>query len=175
MRLDLTKLREGRLEERFEIGPDHPVLEGYDFEIREPIGVDVELVHPAQRTFVMTARIRGTALEPCRRCLVPTAVEIDETFRTVFQEPGRDAEESDEPGDDDIVWIDRGAAGIEIDRQVRDRLFLETERYPVCREECKGICPVCGTNRNEKECSCTVETVDSRWGELEKLDLGEKG
>lgn len=173
MHLDLTQLRDGRLEARFELGPDHPVLEGYEPEVREPIAVEVELVHPSQRTFVMTARIVGTVFEPCRRCLTPTAVEIDETFRTVFQEPGRDADSSEESGDDDIVWIENGAARIEIDRQVRDRLFLETERFPVCREECAGICPVCGTNRNEEECDCVVETVDARWSALENLDFEE--
>lgn len=172
MYLDLTRLRDGRLEERFRLGPDHPVLEGYELEVREPFVVDVELVNPARRTFVMTGRVRGTAFGPCRRCLIPTGVEIEETFRTVFQEAGRDAEKTEESGDDDVVWIESGAARIEIDRQIRDRLFLETERFPLCHEECRGICAVCGTNRNEEECDCTVETVDSRWSELEKLDLG---
>lgn len=172
MYLELTRLQEGRLEKHFALGPDHPVLEGYDLEVREPIEVDVELVNPARRTFVMNAYIRGTAFEPCRRCLTPTAVDIEDTFRVVYQEPGRDADETEDSVDDDVVWIDSGAARIEIDQQVRDRLFLETDRYPVCHAECKGICPVCGANRNEEECDCTVETVDPRWNELEKLDLG---
>lgn len=174
MFLDLTRLDEGRLEERFEIRPDHPVLEGYDAEVREPLVLDVRLDNPSHRTFVMTARLSGTVFRPCRRCLEPVGVPIDEEFRVVFQEAGRDAERSDEPGDDDIVWVDPGAARIEIDRQVRDRLFLETERYPLCREECRGMCPICGRNLNEGDCDCEVRTTDSRWSALEKLDLGGK-
>jgi len=41
----------------------------------------------------------------------------------------------------------------------------------VCSEACKGICPVCGKNRNEVACDCTVEGADDRWGALRKLEL----
>ena len=69
------------------------------------------------------------------------------------------------------MWLERGAKRIELDAQVRDRLFLETERFPICTEDCRGICPQCGRNLNEGPCDCTLETVDSRWKALERLEF----
>jgi uncharacterized protein len=39
----------------------------------------------------------------------------------------------------------------------------------VCREECHGICPVCGQNRNLASCGCAIRAVDDRWAALKKL------
>ncbi|MDX1624429.1 MAG: DUF177 domain-containing protein [Gemmatimonadota bacterium] len=176
MFLDLTKLDErGRLEERFEIGPDHEVLDGFRAEVREPLVLDAELVNPSGRTYVLNARLSGIAFAPCRRCLTPVGIPIDHQFRVVYQEPPRGEEPEGEDDEDAIAWIDRGATKIEIDRAVRDRLFLESERFPLCDEECAGLCPVCGVDRNEEDCDCVVETVDARWQALEEFrsEMGE--
>jgi len=39
----------------------------------------------------------------------------------------------------------------------------------VCNDNCKGICPVCGQNRNQKDCGCHTEAVDDRWAALKQL------
>lgn len=174
MFLDLTKLERGRLEERFGIGPDHAILESFQAEVREPLILEVELVNPSSRTYVLTAKLRGTVFAPCRRCLTPVGIPVDDRFRVVYQEPSRGAEPDEESGGGEIVWIEAGARKIDIGPVVRDRLFLDTEMYPLCREDCQGFCPVCGTNRNEEECDCVVETVDTRWKALEKLREGEE-
>lgn len=172
LRLDLNRLREGRLEERFEIAPGSPVLEGYEPEVRQPLVLDVRLLHPTERTYLMEGRLRGKVREPCRRCLTPVEVDLDERFRIVYQEPAaRDLAVAEETGDDDVVWFEAGASWIDVSQQVRDRLFVETDLFVECRPDCAGICPVCGTHRNDRGCGCVVETVDSRWRALEGIDL----
>ena len=171
MLVDLNRLDDGRLDQRFAIDRESPALEGFDAEVREPLTLEVELAQPSGETYVLEATLRGTVWEPCRRCLTPTGIPLEESFRVVYQEPGRDARQSDEPGDDDIVWIERGAQRIELDQQVRDRLFLETDRFPLCRPGCRGICPSCGQNLNEGSCDCRLETADTRWKALEGLQL----
>jgi uncharacterized protein len=39
----------------------------------------------------------------------------------------------------------------------------------VCSDACKGICPVCGQNRNQVECGCSAKQVDDRWAALKNL------
>lgn len=175
MFLDLSRLEDGRVSARFEIGRESPVLEGFEGDLREPLIFEVEARNPSGSTFVVSGRLSGTVVAPCRRCLEPTETTLDVPFRVIYQEAGRDAEQSDEPGDDDIVWLERGAKRIELDDQVRDRLFLEAERFPLCRSDCRGICPTCGQNLNEAACDCRVEAADSRWKVLEELQLGETG
>lgn len=174
MFVDLDRLEDGYLDHRFEIDRESPVLAGFEAEVREPLILDVQVRQPSGGTYVMTAELRGTVMAPCRRCLKPTEIPIEESFRVVYQEPGRDAFLSEEPGDDDIVWLERRAHRIELDPQVRDRLFIDTERFPLCRPDCPGICPVCGQDLAEGTCDCRLETVDTRWKALEGIEFEEE-
>ena len=92
----------------------------------------------------------------------------------MFQEGGRDAERDGDPGDDDIVWIERGAKRLELDEHVRDLLFLETERFPLCDPECRAVCPRCGRELEDGSCDCEPDTRDSRWKALEGLRFGDE-
>lgn len=166
MHLDLNRLVGGRLRQTFAIAPGSPLLSGYPAEVLEPLALEVELANPSHGTYVLRGEIRGEAVEPCRRCLTPVEVEIRDRFRAIYQHRGRDGEET---GDEDIITIEPGADRIDIENEVRDRLLVEAQQYALCREECKGICPVCGANRNVTECSCVAETSDPRWRPLESL------
>lgn len=166
MLLDLAQLEGGRLWREFRIAPNDPILAGYDAEVREPLRLVVELASATAGTYVLTGRLEGTVQRSCRRCLTPVAVPVEDRFRVVYQEQGPEAEA---PGDDDLVPIARGARTIEIGGEVRDRLFLETERFPLCRENCPGLCPECGRNLSEGACGCAVEVVDGRWEALRAL------
>jgi uncharacterized protein len=171
MFVDLSRLEDGYLSQTFEIDRESPILRGLETEVREPLTFDVEVRNPSGGTYVVTGRLIGDAVAPCRRCLTPTRIPIDVPLRLVYQEAGRGVKPGGDSGDDDVVWLERGAMRIELDAQVRDRLFLETERFPICREDCRGICPQCGRNLNEGPCDCTLETVDSRWKALERLEF----
>jgi uncharacterized protein len=171
MFLDFSRLEDGGLDRRFEIGGESPVLNGFEAEVRDALILDVTVRKPSGSTYVLTGRLSGVVIAPCRRCLTPTAIPIDVPLRVVYQERGRDAGEAEGSGDDDVVWLDRGATRIELDAQVRDRLFVETERFPLCTPDCRGICPQCGQNFNEGSCDCTVEAVETRWKALEGLKL----
>ena len=167
MQLDLGRMVGGRLRQTFHIAPGDPLLGGYPVEVQEPIQLDVALTNPTHGTYVLTGTIEGSGLEPCRRCLAPVQVEVEDRFRVVYQHPGRG--QGEESGDEDMVLIDPGTTRLEIDDAVRDRLFVETQLYALCSEECRGICPTCGVNLNETTCECEVTTVDDRWRALETL------
>jgi uncharacterized protein len=75
------------------------------------------------------------------------------------------AVELDEP--DLIVSIFDGET-LDVDELVREQLLLSVPDYSLCREDCQGLCPVCGANRNSKQCDHQDADVDPRW---EGLDL----
>ena len=52
---------------------------------------------------------------------------------------------------------------------LREQVLLALPMQKVCEESCKGICPFCGQNRNQKECHCHAETSDDRWAALKSL------
>ena len=53
---------------------------------------------------------------------------------------------------------------------VREELMLAGPRYVVCNEGCQGLCPRCGTNRNQEPCGCVTDEADPRWEALRALN-----
>ncbi|RKX30915.1 MAG: DUF177 domain-containing protein, partial [Verrucomicrobia bacterium] len=54
---------------------------------------------------------------------------------------------------------------------LREALVLRIPIYPLCREDCRGLCPRCGANLNREQCTCAPEEAESRWDVLDKLQL----
>ncbi len=87
-------------------------------------------------------------------------------------------------GDFDFtVTVDDFATSVEIGEktefadltdELRQGIILALPSYPVCRQDCRGVCPTCGKNLNEGPCMCTHVERDSRWGALDALEPGKK-
>jgi len=52
---------------------------------------------------------------------------------------------------------------------MREQFYLALPMKPLCREDCKGLCPRCGEDLNVKGCGCVIETADPRWEALKTL------
>lgn len=59
---------------------------------------------------------------------------------------------------------------VDMNPELRDAIILKIPNYPVCRDGCKGLCPVCGKNLNAGRCDCSAPEGDLRWGALDGLD-----
>jgi DUF177 domain-containing protein len=106
----------------------------------------------------------------CDRCLKPLRIPVSNAFRVEYVTPdvylaGQGAELLD---DDLSLSVFNGAA-LDIDELVREQLLLALPAQALCREDCKGLCPVCGGDRNLKDCSCQETEVDPRWAGLKEI------
>lgn len=92
----------------------------------------------------------------CRRCLIDvsgTAVgHVDELYQI-------------EPLDPDAYMIEDGQ--LDLASLIRETALLELDTERVCRDDCAGLCPVCGVDRNVTDCSCDTSVSDGRWAALE--------
>jgi uncharacterized protein len=108
--------------------------------------------------------VRGTVRAPwqavCSRCLAPVAGEIAVHVDELYERHPLAGETY--PLEDEIV---------DLEPLLRDALLLELPAAPLCRSECAGLCPNCGTDRNVATCDCTTEELDPRWAALRSLDL----
>jgi uncharacterized protein len=59
--------------------------------------------------------------------------------------------------------------GLELNDVLREFVLLALPMQKLCTENCKGICPVCGQNRNQSECSCQSNAGDDRWAALKEI------
>jgi uncharacterized protein len=108
----------------------------------------------------------------CDRCLAPARFPLDAGFDLFYRpmaEIARDEEIEIDEGEAEIGFYEGG--GIELEDILREQVVLALPMQRVCSEICKGICPVCGRNRNDAECDCKTQATDDRWGALRKLEL----
>jgi uncharacterized protein len=122
-------------------------------------------------------RIQGTysveMTAQCDRCLgrarFPLEAQFDLYYRPASQIAQVDEVEIDE-GEAEIGFYE--GKGLELADVLREQVMLALPMQRVCSEDCKGICPVCGRNRNEAMCDCKVENTDDRWnGALRNLKV----
>lgn len=131
-----------------------------DERITGEIGVDL----------LATSNIDGVVVEgtvtmpwraPCRRCLTDVAgtsqILIDELYQDEIA------------ADDDAFEIEGDQ--IDLVPAVREAVLLELPDDVLCRDDCTGICPVCGADRNQVSCDCDTTVRDDRWAALDQLRL----
>ena len=106
----------------------------------------------------------------CSRCSEPFAFPVQEPFSVFYQEPlPATAEEEVElgPADLDTDFLAQGR--LDLTALLHENLLLALPAQPLCREDCQGLCPSCGANRNEGGCACPGPPADPRFAILERL------
>lgn len=128
---------------------------GDDF--RFPAGLGAELEHyRAGLDVVVQGDLRGTVEGTCARCLETYAFPFAETLRVVLA-PRSTA--GAEEGDDDLGIGFFEGEQIDVTGLVVEHALLTLPTIPLCREDCRGLCPQCGINRNVRACECVVEAA----------------
>ena len=106
----------------------------------------------------------------CDRCLraVPFALEFPlEAVYVTLEEYA--ASEREEVGLDDLGLMVYDGAAIDLDELARGEILLALPSRILCREDCRGLCPLCGAPLNENPCACAETTVDPRWAALKNF------
>ena len=123
------------------------------------------------------ARIQGEVTVPasleCARCLEQYSQDIIGTFSLVARRLRKGesipAESEDEKVEDDLIFVEFDVDSIDITDFIHDALLLAVPLKPICRESCRGLCPICGSNLNDGDCGCSNKKVDPRWQSLTAL------
>ena len=166
------ELRKIRFDETFE--PGQMDFSGEDLEQGSPLktaGVAELLPHTGGEVRIQ-GRYSVTMQAQCDRCLKQAQFPLERTF-DLFYRPmsviARDEEVEIDEGEAEIGFYENG--GLELEDVLREQILLALPMQRVCSDVCRGICPVCGKNRNETPCDCKIESADDRWGALRKLEL----
>ena len=169
MLYDLSRFRgeTDRIDRQFE--PGAFALEDEEFRIVAPVVFGADLRKDA-RNVRLVGRV-GTTLEcNCSRCLEPFAVPVDAAFDVMFLPAESNvAGTAEEVGEDDLGVSFYKDETLDLGGLMREQFYLALPMKPLCREDCQGLCPVCGINRNRETCSCRSEWVDPRLEALRNL------
>ena len=106
----------------------------------------------------------------CDRCLKTVIVPVSNDFNVEYVTPDvYQAGSGAELLDEDLSLSVFNGAVIDIDDLVREQLLLAVPTQALCQAECKGLCPVCGNDKNLKDCNCQEAEIDPRWAGLKEI------
>lgn len=170
LRVNLMDLdREGQLQIQQTIAPDDPLWGDLDIPLEGGVEVDLTLTATAtgqviaQGTFTFVPRLQ------CRRCLTDILQTVSEDVMMVWAPRDEFHEGQGEDGSDEIRVLELDSNDLEISSAIREEVVLAAPVYAICKEDCRGLCPKCGVNRNEETCDCVLDEPDPRWDALRAL------
>ena len=169
MRIELDRLEElgGKFSRLYELGE----LSLDDSEVRlvQPPEIRGRVRRDGQEV-ALSGDLDAKVETACGRCLQRVEIEIHSEFaeRFVPAVSWRN-EEQHELSEEDLNLAVFDGEAIELDDVVREEILLAMPGHVLCREDCQGLCPVCGIDRNHGSCQCESTEIDSRWEGLENL------
>jgi uncharacterized protein len=169
--IDLRALPGPELRLDREFAPAEIPQDPEDFRVATPVRLIGRLRKHDDR-YRLEGQIRAGLELPCGRCLepygLPVAVDVDLTY--VPQPVGTGpADEEREVAEDDLSTSYYRDQVLDLGEMVREQFYLALPMRPLCREDCRGLCPECGTNRNTGRCDCAPRWEDSRLAGLKAL------
>ena len=177
MFLDIKELELHPLDFEEEFQPDVIDLGG-EARQRTPLKTagraEVVEEHHGKHEIIKDIRLRGrlsAGLElQCARCLEPVKQDVEREFELLYRPLGADVgrdELSVTAAEAEIGYYQ--GDGILLEDVLREQVLLALPLKVTCREDCKGLCPHCGKNLNEEQCSCNVPMEDPRWAALKDV------
>ncbi len=166
MKLNLRRLKlHPRESEQFPISTDgsDQFLADLGGKFAAPIKGDL-LVENTGSMFVGQGRLKTELQFPCSRCLKEFIFPVDTSFELVLVERHKSAALNP---DEDFNIFDGDEA--DIDAAIEQTIFMALPIVYLCKEDCQGLCPVCGQDKNTESCHCEPDTADPRWAKLNHL------
>ncbi len=155
LQVGIQELAGGPVDVAASLAPDDELFTGLELELGGPVRVTGRVQATGEERYYWHGSLHATVRTQCRRCLAPVTVPVAVEIGALFS---RDGGAADDP---DVYPLARDVTRIDLRPAVREELLLATPRYVVCREDCRGLCPRCGTDLNAGPCACP-RTTDPR-------------
>jgi uncharacterized protein len=136
--------------------------------IRVPEGSDLALsvrLESVSEGVLASGHVQGPLVGECGRCLRGIDAALDVTFQELY---AYQHSTTDETADEDEVGRIQGDL-INLEPALRDAVVLALPNHPLCREDCPGLCPECGTPWDELPEDHEHDQVDPRWAALKQI------
>ncbi len=168
MLLDLSKIRTAheRYEKVYAAAAFKPQGE---YRIVEPVALAFDIFKDKDQ-YRLVGTVKTTLELPCSRCLEAFQLPVDSQFELRYQPHAQNTGEGErEIEEDDLTTAFYENEEIDLGQLMQEQFYLALPMKPLCREECKGLCSVCGKNLNRDTCDCKHDWDDPRFAALREL------
>lgn len=169
MRIELANLEDGKGEFSATYEADQLALEDDRVRLASPVSITGRIKRSGAE-IIVSGHINGELFINCDRCLKPLEMPLKNDFELEYvsdseYEALHDAELTEE----EMAISVFDGVGIDVDEIVKEQVLLAVPTRLLCSDDCKGICPVCGSDRNTTDCNCETSSSDPRWDALRSL------
>jgi uncharacterized protein len=171
MIIDLITLESSPYAFTISFKPEEIELESDDLELKSAAKVAGELTKRIMQADVK-GEISAEIITECSRCLQTIEKYFSFPFNVGYVAPENYAQAKEvelREGDLEVALFD--GQHIDIKELVREQIILNTPTQELCSEDCRGLCPKCGVNRNLLDCNCKEKEIDPRWQSLRELKI----
>ncbi|MEW6319958.1 MAG: DUF177 domain-containing protein [Acidobacteriota bacterium] len=174
MLLDLTHIRQAETDLVRAFEP--AVFAGRDDAFRTASTVDLSVrIHKDQDRFRLVGTVAATLELRCGRCLEPFAWPVEAAFDVRYLPQSANAgDEEREIDEDDLSTSFYRDEQIDLGQLIEEQFYLALPMKPLCRADCRGLCPQCGTDWNVETCACDEKWEDPRLAGLKALIIERK-
>ncbi len=162
LQIDLRSAVEGPVAVALSVPADDPLVAQFGADLRAAVRLSGRLMETGPAQYFWQGQIHTVIRAECRRCLAETDLAIDAPVSVLFTEEAN-------PEDPAAYGIPPRSTHLDLSEAVREELTLAVPEYVLCREDCRGLCPQCGTDLNTGTCRCSPEP-DARWAALQAID-----
>lgn len=101
--------------------------------------------------------VNCTVVQPCSRCLqsVEQALALKVELSFIRQQPGEEEAAERELSEADVGLIAFDGECIDLRSALEQEMLMALPQHPLCRDDCAGLCPVCGGDLNQERCDCS--------------------
>jgi uncharacterized protein len=153
LQIDLRELRHGPVDTQGELAPQDPLFEGLQVPLDGPLNVGGVLEQAGHGGYFWHGRLEGRVRSVCRRCLTEFVMPVEQSVEVVFS---ADPDLQDDPS---VYPLAEPLTEVDVRPAVREEFALAVDAYPLCRQDCRGLCPRCGADLNRGACECGAPTA----------------
>jgi len=148
LQIDVRELRKGPVATKGRLEPRDQVFEGLGIELLSPVTVGGVLESAGHGGYFWHGNFAGQVQSVCRRCLEEFVTPIACSVEVIFS---ADPDLQDDPS---VYPLVEPLAQVDLRPALREELALAVDAFPLCREDCRGLCPRCGADLNSGPCQC---------------------
>jgi DUF177 domain-containing protein len=159
--------------EHFEKRYEPSLFEGIGgdlFRVVSPVTLSFDIDRQATDRYHVIGHLASTLEVTCSRCLEPFTLRVAAEFDLAYV-PRTDnvGEGEHEVEEDDLTTAFYSDDQIDVEGLIAEQVQLAMPMKPLCSDDCKGLCPLCGTNLNMGTCNCSQQWTDPRLAALKEL------
>ncbi|MEA2649988.1 MAG: hypothetical protein QOG61_2423 [Candidatus Binataceae bacterium] len=155
---------EGEINRALGLGPIR------EYRLEGPVNVALNYYRAGTEIF-FRGEFTAATVATCARCAEEFVVPSGRGFRYVLAPRAIGDDRNAGLRVEDLEFSLYDGEEVDLTPLIREQMLLALPTRPLCREDCRGLCPRCGANLNEHDCGCSIESADSRLAILRTIKV----